>query len=76
MRIVVVFPEPLGPSSPNTSPRSIVRSSPSTATNRPNAFRSPSARTAAPLGMLGRARVADADDAFMVRAWWPRSCRS
>ena len=46
MRIVVVLPEPFGPSRPNTSPRWISRSSESTATNVPNVLRSFSARTA------------------------------
>src|SRR5690606_34768104 len=40
MRMVVVFPEPFGPSSPKTSPRQITRSSPSTATIDPNVLRS------------------------------------
>ncbi len=45
IRIVDVFPAPLGPGNPNTSPRRIWRSAPSTATKSPNAFRSCRART-------------------------------
>ena len=38
---MVVFPAPLGPSRPNTSPSSIVRSTPATAAKSPYRFTSP-----------------------------------
>ena len=44
MRIVVVFPAPLGPSSPKTVPSSTARSTPLTARTLPNDFVSASVR--------------------------------
>ena len=54
-RIVVVFPDPLGPRKPNTPPSGTVRSSPSIATVRPRlrrySLRSPSiSMTFVPIG--------------------------
>lgn len=46
---IVVLPAPFGPSSPNTSPRRIVRSTPSTARKSPKSLTSPRASTAFPL---------------------------
>ncbi len=45
IRMVDVFPAPLGPRKPNTSPRSIERSMPATATSSPNLFSRRLART-------------------------------
>ncbi len=45
MRIVEVLPAPFGPRKPNTSPRTMSKSTPSTATNSPNSLRSPRALT-------------------------------
>src|SRR6476661_6458216 len=50
--IVVVFPAPLGPSSPKHSPRATARSRPSTATTSPYAFRRPATRSAGPAVVL------------------------
>src|SRR5262249_5179806 len=52
MWMVVVLPAPLGPSSPKVSPRASSRLTPSTATTRPYALRSPLARI-----MAGPARA-------------------
>ena len=46
MESVVVLPAPFGPSTPNTSPRRTVRSTPSTARMSPNCLTSPCASTA------------------------------
>ena len=58
-RIVVVFPEPLGPRKPNTPPSGTTRSRPSTATTRrrarPYSLRSPSiSMTFVPMGHASR----------------------
>ena len=47
IRIVVVFPAPLGPMKPYSPPRGTSRSRSATATVRPNAFLTPVIRTAA-----------------------------
>ena len=56
MRMVVVLPEPLGPSMPNTSPREMSRSSPCTATSAPKTLRS--ARVWTTGGTVTRQRAA------------------
>src|SRR5436190_2246267 len=52
IRIDVVFPAPLGPSSPKIVPRGTARSRPATATNDPNRLITPSKRTAVSPGAL------------------------
>jgi hypothetical protein len=41
MRIIVVLPEPFGPSTPSTAPAGTSRSTPETATVEPNTLRRP-----------------------------------
>ncbi len=48
IRIVVVFPDPLGPRKPNTEPRGTARSMPSTAVCAPKRLVSPTVCTARP----------------------------
>src|SRR5438067_202219 len=50
IRIVVVLPDPFGPSMPKTSPRCTDNVRPSTATRWPNTFRSARASIAVPAG--------------------------
>ena len=75
MRIVVVLPDPLGPSRPNTSPRWIVRSSASTATSGPNTLRSFSVWMAGPSRASGDSSVAIPVGSLTVTDGRRTSCR-
>lgn len=67
IRMVVVLPEPFGPSRPKTSPRLIVRSSRSTATSEPKLLPSPTASTAG-----GPVTAAPGGAAPVITAWMGR----
>src|SRR5438552_11090983 len=71
MRIVELFPAPLGPSMPNASPGSTWKSMPSTAVNEPNRLVSPVATTRAMEGHRTGTVVSDmtvSGDGFVTLA--------
>src|SRR5436189_3611025 len=57
IRIVVVFPAPLGPRKPNTLPGRTSNDSPSTAVKSPNRFVTPSTRNVAAPSLINRSQI-------------------